>query len=136
MACRSWDGEGCFHVRVSKSKLYKAGASVQLQFSISQHNRDIKLMTMIMDFLQCGFIKVGKNQPSVEIIVTRLSDIKKIIIPLLEEYPLQGAKLQDYQDFVKVTELMQNKAHLSQEGLDQIIKMAAKMVWIKIENLK
>lgn len=55
--------------------------------------------------------------------MTRLSEIKKNIISLLQEYPLKGAKLQDYQDFVKVAELMQNKAHLTQEGLDEVIKI-------------
>lgn len=78
---------------------------------------------MIRDFFQCGIFKNRKNQPCVEIIVTRLSDIKKIIIPLLQEYPLQGAKLLDYQDFVKVAELMQNKTHLTQDGLDQVKKI-------------
>jgi hypothetical protein len=77
---------------------------------------------MIKDFLKSGIFKNRKNQPCVEIIVTRLSDINKIIIPLLQEYPLQGMKLQDYQDFVKVADLMRNKTHLTPEGLDQVLK--------------
>jgi len=31
--------------------------------------------------------------------------------------------LQDYLDFVKATDIMQNKAHLTQDGLDKIIKI-------------
>lgn len=121
------DGEGCFYVLVSNSKLHKAGASVQLQFSITQHNRDNELMTLIKDFLNCGFIKNKKNQPSVEIVVTRLSDIQNNILPFLQKNPLQGAKLLDYLDFVKVVELMKNKAHLTPEGVDQIKKIKSEM---------
>jgi len=33
------EGEGCFYILVSKSKLYKTGASVQLQFTTTQHSR-------------------------------------------------------------------------------------------------
>jgi hypothetical protein len=29
----------------------------------------------------------------------------------------------DYEDFCKVAELMKNKAHLTQEGLNQILKI-------------
>lgn len=55
------DGEGCFYVLVSKSKLYRTGASVQLQFSICQHSRDIELMTMIRDFVE--FSRTVKINP-------------------------------------------------------------------------
>lgn len=39
---------------------------------------------------------------------------------MLNNYPLIGAKLLDYQDFCKVVELMKNKAHLTPEGIVQI----------------
>jgi len=84
-------------------------------------------MTLIKDFLNCGFIKNKKNQPSVEIVVTRLSDIQNNILPFLQKNPLQGAKLLDYLDFVKVVELMKNKAHLTPEGVDQIKKIKSEM---------
>ena len=114
---------GCFYILVSKSKSYKTGASVQLQFSITQHSRDIGLISFFKDFLKCGFIKIQKKQPCGVFIVTKFSDIQNIIIPLLQSNPLQGAKLQDYLDFVKVMEIMQNKAHLTPEGLEKIVKI-------------
>jgi hypothetical protein len=77
-------------------------------------------MTILKYFLKCGFIKNKKNQPCTEIIVAKFTDICLIIIPLFQKYPLQGAKIRDFQDFVKVAELMKNKAHLTREGLNQI----------------
>jgi hypothetical protein len=37
-----------------------------------------------------------------------------------DKYPLLGAKLQDYLDFVKVAELIKSKEHLTIEGLAKI----------------
>ena len=53
-------------------------------------------------------------------VVTKFSDITEKIIPFFDKYPLVGAKRQDYLSFVKVAELMQAKAHLTKEGLEQI----------------
>lgn len=78
------DGEGCFYILVSKSKSYKTGASVQLQFSITQHSRDIELIRLFKDFLKCGFIKIVKKQPCAVFIMTKFSDITNILIPLLQ----------------------------------------------------
>jgi hypothetical protein len=52
--------------------------------------------------------------------VTGLIDIVENIIPFFLAHPLCGAKKKEFEDFVKVAELMKNKAHLSKEGLEQI----------------
>ena len=96
------DGEGCFYILTSKSKLYKTGTSVQLQFSRgSAPSRDKNLMIRLKDFLNCGFIKEGKKQPVVSFNVTKFSDIQNIIIPLLEKNPLQGIKYKDFVDSLR-----------------------------------
>lgn len=114
------DGEGCFYILTSYSKLYKTGTSVQLQFSITQHSRDKNLMIILKDFLNCGFIKEGKKQPVVSFNVTKLSDIQNIIMPLLEKNPLQGIKYKDFADFQKVANIIETKSHLTLEGLKTI----------------
>ena len=55
-----------------------------------------------------------------EFIVTKFSEIAEILIPFFNEYKIVGSKFKDYQDFVSVTELMKNKAHLTEEGLNKI----------------
>jgi hypothetical protein len=52
-----------------------------------------------------------------------IADITTKIIPFFDKYPLQGVKLKDYEDFKKVVELIENKDHLTQEGLNQILKI-------------
>ena len=45
----------------------------------------------------------------------------------MEKYPLLGAKLQDYLDFVKVAELIKSKEHLTIEGLAKIEEIKSNM---------
>jgi len=117
------DGEGCFYILISESKLRKTGASVQLQFSITQHSRDTELIYMLKQVLKCGFIKTGKKQPIVVLTVTKISDIQNIIIPFFQKNPLQGAKLQDFLDFAKAAKIIEDKTHLTSTGLEIIKKI-------------
>jgi hypothetical protein len=121
------EGEGCFFVDIRKSNRYGVGSQVQLKFSTGQHTRDIKLMNSLINFLDCGRLAIHSKNPVVEYVVTKLSDIDKIIIPLFDKYPLHGTKALNYKDFCKVSDLIKNKAHLTASGLDQIGQIKAGM---------
>lgn len=49
------------------------------------------------------------------------------IIPFFQNYPLQGVKLLDYNDFIKIANLMKNKSHSTPEGLEQIRQIKSGM---------
>jgi hypothetical protein len=103
----------------------KIGYLVELTCKITQHYRDEQLMRSLIEYFGCG--NVYKNRDTVEFKITKFSDLTEKIIPFFEKYPIQGAKFVDYLDFVKVIKLIQNKAHLTEEGLDQIRKIKAGM---------
>jgi len=63
----------------------------------------------------------------VEFYVSGYKDIINIIIPFFNKYPIHGAKAFDYADFCKIALLIEDKAHLTKEGLDKIRKMKAAM---------
>jgi hypothetical protein len=113
------EAEGCFSISTIKSELYKTGYQIKLHFSVVQHSRDILLMKRIVEYFNCG--AVYENTGHVTFIVTKLSDIRDKIIPFFKEYSLQGFKLSDYEKFCKVAILMQEKAHLSIEGINKIL---------------
>jgi len=52
------------------------------------------------------------------------SDIENKIIPFFKEYSIKGVKALDFDDWCKVAELVQNKEHLSKEGLKKITEIA------------
>jgi hypothetical protein len=60
------------------------------------------------------------NTEFFEFRVEKFEDINKKIIPLFIIYPIVGQKLLDFQDLCKVANLMEQKAQLTIEGLNQI----------------
>jgi len=99
--------------------------AVKLIFKLTQHSRDLALMQSLVDYLGCG--NVYAYGTAVDYKITKFVDLTEKVLPLFEKYSLQGVKLLDYLDFVKVIELMKNKEHLTAEGLDQIRKIKAGM---------
>ena len=47
-------------------------------------------------------------------------DLLTIIIPFFKKYPFYGAKWLDFKCFCQGMEIIKNKDHLRQEGLDSI----------------
>lgn len=120
-------GEANFGIRITNSKSISSGKSVSLIFRITQDKRDILLMKNIQEFFGCGQVTERQKESCVDFVVTKLSDINEIIIPFFKNYPLIGSKQQDYVHFCKAAELIKNKAHFTSQGLDEIVKMKAKM---------
>lgn len=121
------NAEGCFLVNIRQSKTHKLGYQTNLRFQITQHSRDRLLLTNIISFLGCGHLHGGKNVQFLNVIVQKFSDINDKIIPFFIKYPLVGVKALDFSDFIKVGDLMLDKGHLTQEGLDEIIKIKSGM---------
>jgi hypothetical protein len=113
------DAEGSFMVLIFKSKT-TIGYAVKLVFSISQNHRDYGLLSSCVKFLNCGRVSEKPKTSSVELLITKFSDIENKLIPLFNKYPLVGIKLRDYEDFCKIAILIKHKAHLTNEGLEQI----------------
>lgn len=82
-------------------------------------------MRNLIDYLGCG--NVYNDSEKVQFIVTKYKDLTDKVIPFFDKYKIVGVKFQEYLDFKKVIELMQKKAHLTAEGLDQIRKIKAGM---------
>lgn len=101
------------------SKNTITGSRVQLRLRVTQHIRDIDLMNFIITYLECGSLYKYPNGSAVYISVVNFEDITNKVIPLLNG-KIQGVKLNDYLDWCKVHGLMQDKLHLTSEGLTLI----------------
>jgi len=120
------DAEGCFSVVVFKNKTSKCGESVKLSFILTQSIRDEYLIKSLIDYLGCGYTSLD-DRGTIDFKVSNFSSIRDIIIPFFNKYCLNGNKFLDFADFSKVVSLMENKKHLTQEGLDEIKKIRDKM---------
>jgi len=96
--------EGCFFVNIFKSPTHKLKEGVQLEFNITQHNRDELLMKSIIEFFGCGNIQRYNNACVYR--VTNVPNLTEKIIPVFKKYPIYGEKSKDYFDFCKVLEMI------------------------------
>jgi hypothetical protein len=79
-------------------------------------------------YLACGKVyKAGGERESAEFRINKFADFSNSILPLFSKYPIQGNKSLDFADFCKVAELMQKKAHLTADGLAQILLIKDEM---------
>jgi hypothetical protein len=113
------EAEGCFHISIFKSKTSKCKEAVKLSFILTQNVRDKDLMNSLIEYLGCGYTTL-ENRGTIDFKVTKFSNIKDVIVPFFKKYPLQGVKSLDLGSFCKAVDIVGNKGHLSQEGLDQI----------------
>ena len=119
--------EGCFLVNLNTSASHRLGVRIILRFNLSQHSRDEELMRSLIDYLGCGNAYLRKDGKAIDYQVFNKSDINKII-SFFNKYSILGIKSQDFHDWCKVNEIIiENKGHLTLEGLDEIRKIRAGM---------
>mgnify|MGYP003918723701 CR=1 FL=1 len=109
-------------IKTNNSSSHRLGVQVQLVFQLTQHTRDITLMESLINYLDCGLV-FNQTETAVVFKVRKFSDLIEKIIPFFVKYPILGVKSKDFEDFCKVAELMQNKEHLTAEGLEEIQKI-------------
>ena len=121
-------GDSSFNIKISKSLTSKLSTRVQLRFSIDLHIREKELINSCVKFFNLTEDKyVYLKSNSVSLQITNLKDISNVIIPFFSKYPIKGKKSLDFKEFEKVVTMVNNKQHLTQEGLDQILTIKSNM---------
>ncbi len=120
------EGEGSFYVGILPRKM-NTGWEVRPSFSLSQNEKDKALVSSLIDFFGCGFVRPSKGDNTVKYEVRSLKDIQNKIIPHFEKYQLAGRKQNDFIAFKKAVEIMSKNKHLENEGLKEIIFLALSM---------
>lgn len=114
--------EGCFLIQIYKSNS-KLGVTVKLIYQLVQHSRDEQLVRSFIEYFDCGILV--KDKDAFYYRVSKFSDLCDKIIPFFNKYLIQGIKLHDYLDWCKVSELMKNNAHKTEQGLEEIRQIKA-----------
>ncbi len=90
------------------------------------HIRDYSLLKKVQLFFGgIGHLNTSGNM--VYFYITKLEDLMKIVIPHFLNYPLLTQKGSNFILFKQIVVLMSNKAHLTLEGLKEIINIKAAM---------
>lgn len=129
------DGEGCFHIGIAQSNTLKVGYQVLPEFVVVQHERDVKLLHNIKSFFNCGVVRRNHGDRMCYR-VRNINHLSTIIIPFFEKHQLKSLKRVDFLKFRKVILLMEQKKHLTSEGLEEIRKIKAKEFKIESSPLR
>jgi hypothetical protein len=121
------DGEGSFSIIVDRNKTRELGWRAQLKFQIGLHTKDLNLLYLLQQHLGgIGSIHLAQNREIVNYSIDSIEDLNKLIIQL-EKYPLLTQKAADFILFKQAVKLVNNKAHLTVEGLNKLVNIKASM---------
>jgi hypothetical protein len=119
------EAEACFYISIYDSPKSKLGKGIQLVYVLTQHIRDEELLKGLIQYLGCG--KYSKRKEAGDFKVLSIKDINTKIIPFFNEYPLQGVKSLNFNDWKLAAEIMENKDHLTEDGLRKIQNIKMRM---------
>ena len=130
-------GDGSFHIVLSESDNQK-NRKVIARFGIHLHVRETDVLKGLATYFQLynnpevietevNSKKVTILDKSVNLQITKISDILNIIIPFFEKYPIVGLKCLDFADFKKVCDIIKTKEHLTSDGFNKILRIKAGM---------
>ena len=120
------DGEGCFHIGISKHPELKFDHQILPELTVVQHKRDIDLLYKIRSEMNCGVVR-RNHEDRYCWRVRKLQNLAEIIVPFFERYKLRSKKRIEFQRFTKVVRMMLKKEHLTEEGFEKIRKIASTM---------
>ena len=115
------DAEASFIILILKEPKNITNWTVKTRFSIGLHKKDTEILELIKSYFGgVGTISM-QNEKSVQYRVSSLKDLNDKIIPHFDKYPLITQKKADFILFKKIISLMNNKEHLTLDGLQKIL---------------
>jgi len=97
----------------------KYNYGVQLCFAVVLHRKDRELLESLQSYLGVGRIS-KHDQNNLQLRVQSIKEIE-IIFKRLDKYPLITQKRADYLLFKEAFLIVQNKDHLTEEGLKKLV---------------
>ena len=119
------DGEGCFHVSINKVEGMKLGWQVLPEFRIVQHKRDEQVLHRIKEVLDCGNVVVNHGDRK-ELRIRGMKNLNKVV-KFFGTHKLQTTKKRNFELFAKIISMMNERKHLTKEGLDKIAEISSEM---------
>jgi LAGLIDADG endonuclease len=126
------DGEGCFSVPIFRNHKAKLLWQVQPTFVVAQSASSRDVLEELVSVFGCGKVYVNQRhdnhrEPLARYCVGRFADLRDVIVPFFEEHQLRTAKRENFDKFVTVLRLMEERKHLTVSGLIEIAEIAETM---------
>nr|YP_010846146.1 LAGLIDADG homing endonuclease [Cyathus stercoreus]WEV87333.1 LAGLIDADG homing endonuclease [Cyathus stercoreus] len=114
------DAEGNFDIQVFSNTRALANTGIKYRFRMSSNYKDIVLLCAINNYFGSGTVsRIRTDTNVVQIEISSIDKIQKIIIPFFDKYPLKGTKYYDYLnwrnsffDFLENSSTLESKLQL------------------------
>ena len=120
------DGEGCFHIGINRHSDLKCGFQVLPEFTVVQHERDVKLLHALKDYFECGVVRTNHGDRWAYRVRSKKHLLQRII-PFFVMHPLKSEKREDFEKFHGVLRLMEAGEHLTTAGVNNVRRLTAQM---------
>ncbi len=125
------DGEGSFHIAIYRDARMKTSWKVIPEFHVSQRETSKQVLYELVDFFACGYVKENHRTNPRDVtwvyVVRDRTDLTTKIMTFFSQYQLRTEKRNDFDKFAQIVSLMNQGAHLTNEGLAVIIDIAYTM---------
>ena len=120
------DGEGCFHIGINQNSEMRLGVQVLPELTVVQHQADVQVLYALKEYFGCGVVRKNHGTRMAYRVRGHQNLLEKIL-PFFEKHQLKTRKRVDFAKFRKVVRLMDQKEHLTPEGLAKIQKIKDSM---------
>jgi hypothetical protein len=125
------DGEGCFSIGLTGQAGgdnrvgYRSGWQVSHSFVVVQGARSLAALRQLREFFGVGAIYINRRHDNHKedlwhYVVRTRTDLREIIIPFFERYPLRTSKRDDFIRFKRCVELCAVGTQRTHEGVAEI----------------
>ena len=98
------------------------------EFVVTQGAKSLSALEEMKNYFGCGRLFINRRHDNhredlYRYCVRAIRDLREIIIPFFEANPLRTAKKKDFELFKEAIRLMSENVHLTQEGVDRLLKL-------------
>jgi hypothetical protein len=134
------DGEGCFSCPIFRNRNTTLGWQVQPTFVVVQSASSRDVLEGLERFFGCGKVYVNHRHDNhredlFRYYVGRFADLRDVIVPFFQEHQLRTSKSENFEKFVRVLRLMEERKHLTVAGLMDIAGIVETMNHRKPSNV-
>jgi hypothetical protein len=125
------DGEGCFSMGLTRQTGgsgrvgYRTGWQVSHAFVVVQGARSVDVLHKLRQFFGVGYVYENRRSDNHkehlwQFVVNGRDDLREVIVPFFERFPLKTSKRRDFEKFKQCLDLCATGHHLTSDGLAEI----------------
>ena len=118
------DCRGIFYVNIVNDPEGSKSFKIEPEFKVPLPKRDIQVLYGIKRFFKCGSVK--EKRETAELVIRKMNCLMRVV-DFFQTHPMKTKNNVEFRKFAKVVRKMEQKRHLTDEGLKEIINIVMKM---------